>query len=186
MLEEWIKKVENEFWTKHHEIREWQNNLLDLYQENGYITNAIGYRMYAPMTRNKIFNGNIQGISFQCLMASFHDINAELKEKGFKSVIVGQIHDSIIIDFVKSELNDVLKIVRKHMCKVRWDFMKKVPLDVEFSIGKNMGELSEILDYDIHVCDKCGKTEYCRQTKNKETKELVWTCEECFEKGKTK
>ena len=36
-----------------------------------------------------------------------------LRKKGFRSIIVGQIHDSMLLDVVKEELEDVIALTRQ-------------------------------------------------------------------------
>lgn len=88
------------------------------------------------MQRNDVSNYPVQGAAFHCLLWSLIQVNKELKAAGLSTLIVGQIHDSIVLDVVPEELEQVLAIVRRVMCveiRKAWPWII-VPLDVDVEI----------------------------------------------------
>ena len=65
-------------------------------------------------------------------------------KKQMKSGFVAEIHDEALIDLERSELDDVVDIVEKCLTGKHFDFQKKVPLKLEWSMGKNYYDLKEI------------------------------------------
>jgi len=72
-----------------------------------------------------------------------------LREEGKKTRIVGQIHDSIVMDVEPDELEELVEATRRIMTE---DIRKEhdwiiVPLEVEYEVSKidgNWGEMEEL------------------------------------------
>jgi len=141
-----VEHVTNKFKAEHEGVIDWQQNLLEFYRKHGYIENPIGFRMYGPCRPTQIINGTIQGIAFQCLLASLVDIDNTLIEQEKGSMLIGQIHDSGVFDVKNDEKDGLISIIKREMIKPRWEFIEQsgVPLDIEVALGKNMLELKEI------------------------------------------
>ena len=78
-------------------------------------------------------NYPIQGSAFHCLLFSMILANRELKKRGFKSVIVGQIHDEMILDVVTEERAAIVRMINHIMAEVvpkKWKWIN-VPFEVE-------------------------------------------------------
>ncbi len=58
-------------------------------------------------------NYPVQGSAFHCLLWALIRVNRLLVKYGMKSMIVGQIHDSLIGDVKIEELKDYLEIVEQ-------------------------------------------------------------------------
>ena len=92
-----------------------------------------GFRCTGFMSRNDVINYPIQGAAFHCLLWSFVKINDWIKKYCKKSMVIGQIHDSIVMDIHPSELNKIMRACNKIMTKdVRkhWDWII-LPLEIE-------------------------------------------------------
>jgi DNA polymerase I-like protein with 3'-5' exonuclease and polymerase domains len=92
-----------------------------------------GFRCAGVFKKNEAVNYPIQGAAFHCLLWALIELNDWLRARGMQSLIVGQIHDSMILDCTVSELYDVLarvqKIITKYLPRA-WDWIC-VPLTVE-------------------------------------------------------
>ena len=63
-------------------------------------------------------------------------LNKQLQKEKWKSLIVGQIHDSILLDVVPKELNDLLLLINDIMVRrlrKAWPWII-VPLEVEAEV----------------------------------------------------
>ncbi len=104
-----IMQCENQFWKKYSTFRKWQETSKEFYINNGYVYSMFGTRRRGYLNQNKILNTGIQGTGFQCLLWSLTELNNYLKKNKFKSKIIGQIHDSILIQLQKDEAISILK-----------------------------------------------------------------------------
>ena len=93
----------------------------------------FGFRRSGLMSRNEIMNSPIQGTAFHCLLWSLIEIYKKAKNEKWKSKIIGQIHDSIIVDVVPEEEEYIIKEMEHIMCiKIREEHpFLIVPLEVE-------------------------------------------------------
>ncbi len=92
-----------------------------------------GFRVSGVYGRNDVLNGAIQGSAFHCLLWSLIELVKWMRKKKLKSKVVGQIHDSLVMDVHKSEFDDVISKTVDVMTKdllATWDWII-VPLEVE-------------------------------------------------------
>jgi DNA polymerase-1 len=133
-----VQKIEKDFWGKRFaQYAKWKENWYKEYKKNGYVSLLTGFQCSGVMSRNDVINYPVQGSAFHCLLWSFIEIDKRLASKGMESKVVGQIHDSILLDIHPEELEDVIKLAYKVTCKdlpKAWDWII-VPLDVEIELA---------------------------------------------------
>lgn len=134
-FEEHLKKVEDRFWNKKFVVyRDWKERWWNDYLKKGYIEMYTGFQCKGPMYKNDCINYPIQGSAFHCLLWSFNRLTTIFEEKKWKSRLIGQIHDSIIVDVDPSELHEIVKTIKRITCEElpqEWKWIN-VPLDIEF------------------------------------------------------
>ena len=109
-----IKEVEDDFWNNRFKIyNRWRKRWWQQYQEKGYFETLTGFRIDGAYKRNEVINYPVQGSAFHCLLWSLIRLNAKLKKYKMKSKIVGQIHDSIVGDVYKDEVQDYLSMAHE-------------------------------------------------------------------------
>ena len=109
-----IKEVEDDFWHRRFKIYDqWKRDWNNAYLEKGYFDTLTGFRCSAMMDRKQCVNFPIQGSAFHCLLWSLIRVQKLLHKYNMKSFIIGQIHDSMIMDVLQRELKDVMDIVRQ-------------------------------------------------------------------------
>lgn len=146
-FEKHIRDVENEFWNERFPVYTmWKRRWTELYQKRGWMLTKTGFICKGFMKRNEIINYPIQGSAFHCLLWSLIQLTLkELRSKKMRTKVVGQIHDSILLDVPEREVDDVLILANKVMTKslVRnWKWLC-VPLDVEAEITPVDGNWAE-------------------------------------------
>jgi len=99
-----IKFVEKDFWKRRFKVYDrWKKKWYDDYKKNGYFTSLTGFTYQGFLGKNKVINYAVQGAAFHCLLWSLIRLQKELKKRGMKALIVGQIHDSMIADVPENE-----------------------------------------------------------------------------------
>lgn len=76
--------------------------------------------------------------AFHCLLWSLIRLHRWLRKHRMQSLIVGQIHDSIVLDVKREELQDVVAAARTIMCELirkQWPWII-TPLEVEVEVGE--------------------------------------------------
>jgi DNA polymerase-1 len=117
-FERHLQKVEKDFWgNRFAEYGQWKDDWWTKYLRQGGFPTLSGFIYRGLFNRKEAINYPIQGTAFHCLLWSLTVLERELRERGMKTRIVGQIHDSIIAEVHKDELDDYLELANEIMCK---------------------------------------------------------------------
>lgn len=140
-FEEHILDVQARFWAKFKVFKSWQEEMVDFYNENGFVQSKIGFKRRGFMGYNEIINTNIQGSAFMCLLWSAIQVNKLLKRERLKSAVIGQIHDSLLFSADPEEESYVTQNIRyvmeeKLLQEFPWIC---VPMVAEFEITEPNG-----------------------------------------------
>lgn len=109
------KKCEEKFWGMFKVVKKWQEERYKKYLQIGHTESFFGFQAGGHMKRNDLVNYPIQGTAFHCLLWSFVRLDEIMREEKWNSRLIGQIHDSIIIDLDPAEEEHVLSTVKRVM-----------------------------------------------------------------------
>ncbi len=133
-----IEKIENKFWKETFpEYQQWKFDNWKEYKKNGFIELYTGFRCVGKMSFNQVNNFRVQGTAFHVMLWCLIQINKFLISNKMKTMIIGQVHDSIVFDIYNDYELEILKPVIKDICtkKVREHFeWIIVPLEIEAEI----------------------------------------------------
>ncbi len=134
-----IKKVERRFWEKRFPVyAQWKRDWYDDYKKKGWFGTLTGFVCKGYMKKNEVINYPVQGSAFHCLLwALSRIVLEELDRRKMKTLIVGQIHDSIVADVPEAEVEDYIHLCRRVMLKLlrrAWPWII-VPLDIEAEVA---------------------------------------------------
>lgn len=132
-----IQKVEEDFWGRRFSVYgQWKEDWYAKYRKEGGISMLTGFRIEGLFKKNEVLNYGIQGAAFHCLLSSLIKMQKYLNKNKMKSMIVGQIHDSMVGDVVEEELQDYLGKAHEIMTEqipAQWSWIN-VPLEVEAEV----------------------------------------------------
>jgi len=156
-FEHHLKKVEQAFWGPggFQVYSNWKKSWWKDYQASGEFKTLTGFRISGVMKRNEVINYPVQGSAFHCLLWSIIEIQKQLTVCGMRTLLVGQIHDSLLADVPEEELQLYLTLARKIMTKnllKAWDWIS-IPLDVECEVTPTGGSWFSKKQW---VCDNGG------------------------------
>src|SRR5690606_23262214 len=103
-----VKDAEDNFnerfshWSKQKDV--WWKQ----YCERGWFELSTGFVCKGVFSYNNLMNTPIQGPSFHIVLWAMIKLHNWLKQNNMKSLIIGQIHDSILGDVHESELDDYI------------------------------------------------------------------------------
>ena len=129
-------------------IKSYMDSVVASCEEKGYVSTLCGRRREIPEIKDKnrnvrefgkraAMNAPIQGSAADLIKIAMINISGKLKEGGYRSKMILQVHDELIFDVPGDELEAVRKIVTDEMTSA----MKlDVPLTVECSAGDNWFE----------------------------------------------
>jgi DNA polymerase-1 len=131
---EHMKKIEDDFWNRRFkEYGRWRERVVRDYRKRGWLKMHTGFVCSGIMRRNEIFNYPIQGSAFHCLLFTFIELDRIMLKEKWKSKLIGQIHDSILIDADPSELpriKEALQAIVKETLPNAWKWII-VPLEID-------------------------------------------------------
>lgn len=141
-----IMDVENEFWNERFRVyNKWRKEWFAKYLKRGSFNTLTGFHIEGVLRRNQVLNYPIQGDAFHCLLWTIIRLNNWLKEEQMSSRLMGQIHDSMIMDLEPSESFDVLNTANnliKYNIRREWTWIN-VPLEAEFEVAAKDKSWSE-------------------------------------------
>jgi DNA polymerase-1 len=133
-----MKECQDYFYSRYADFKTYQDHIIQRFDEVGYVETPLGFRRHHPLKKNEIINYPIQATSFHLLLDSLIRIERAMRERGFESELVGQIHDSAFFDLKVEEIPDVVLLVDDIMKNPRFEFWNTDPivnLGTEWEIG---------------------------------------------------
>ena len=114
-------------------------------REHGYVSTILGRRRYLKdiNSRNQVVRGAaernavnapIQGSAADIIKLAMINIHKKLKDENYKTKMLLQVHDELVFDAHKDELEKVQKMIKSEMENA---YKLEVPLDVDLGIGEN-------------------------------------------------
>ncbi len=142
------KQYIDQYLEKYNGIKTFMDNVVEEAKEKGYIETMYKRRRYIPELKSKNYmvrkfgdrvamNTPIQGTAADIMKIAMINVYNTLKNEGYKSKLVLQVHDELLIETDKSELEDVKKILVSCMENAS---KLLVPLKVDVEEGNNWYE----------------------------------------------
>lgn len=139
------KKYIDEYFKKYKGVKEYMDVTVKKGKEQGFVTTIFNRRRYIPELNSRNFNLRsfgertamntpIQGSAADIIKIAMIKVFRELKQRKLKSKLILQVHDELIIDVYKDELDEVKKILKENMENA---IMLDVPLKVDMNIGES-------------------------------------------------
>lgn len=134
-----------QYFLKYPSIRKYMDNMINSAREKGYVETILGRRRYLKDINSANFNirsfaernainAPIQGSAADMIKVAMIRIWEEMTKQGFRSKMVLQVHDELVFDARKDELNRLEPLISEHMKNA---IPLNVPIEVEISHGKN-------------------------------------------------
>ncbi len=139
------KELIEKYFEKYPKLKKYINNQISFARNNGYVETVLGRRRYlkdinsqnsvvrGAAERNAI-NAPVQGSAADIIKIAMINIQRKLSKGNYKSKMLLQIHDELVFDVFKPELNEMIELTKKEMEKA---FEINVPLTVDLNYGLN-------------------------------------------------
>ena len=126
-------------------IQEYIDKQIDFAKQHGYVETMLGRRRYLKdinagnsVVRNfaerNAINAPIQGTSADMIKIAMADIHKEMINNNLKSKMILQVHDELVFDVYKEELDFLSNIVKDKMINA---LPLNVPIEVNLNTGTN-------------------------------------------------
>jgi DNA polymerase-1 len=137
------------YFEKYEAVQRWRTEILESARKNGYVETLAGRRRYLPDIYSSNFNIRsgaermainmpVQGTASDIIKIAMNRIDAEMLERGMKSRMLLQVHDELIFEGPRAEVEDLRELVLRIM-PASMDLV--VPLKVDVKVGPNWADM---------------------------------------------
>ncbi|NVJ89021.1 MAG: DNA polymerase I [Flavobacteriaceae bacterium] len=139
------KELIDTYYETYPKLKAYMSQQVAFAREHGYVETVLNRRRYLKdiNSRNAVVRGAaernavnapIQGSAADIIKLAMINIYKRFEEENFKSKMLLQVHDELVFDVHKDELEIISPIIKNEMENA---FKLSVPLDVEIGIGDN-------------------------------------------------
>jgi len=139
------KELIETYYKTYPKLRDYMDDQVEFARENGYVKTVMGRRRYlkdinarnqmvrSAAERNAV-NAPIQGSAADIIKVAMINIFKKLEEQNLKTKMLLQVHDELIFDVPKDELEDLKKLIKTEM---EGAYQLVIPLKVDVGTGQN-------------------------------------------------
>ncbi len=139
------KELIDTYYETYPKLKAYMTSQVDFAREHGYVETVLNRRRYlkdinsqnaivrSGAERNAV-NAPIQGSAADIIKLAMINIYNRFEKENFKSKMLLQVHDELVFDTHKEELEIIKPIIKQEMENA---FKMTVPLDVEIDLGNN-------------------------------------------------
>ncbi len=139
------KELIDTYYATYPKLRNYIQDQVDFARDNGYVQTVLGRRRYLKdiNSRNAVVRGAaernavnapIQGSAADIIKIAMINIHRRLNEGNYKTKMLLQVHDELVFDVYKPELEGLKNLIKTEMENA---YELSVPLDVDLDIGDN-------------------------------------------------
>lgn len=136
------------YFARYTGVKKYMEDIVVKAREQGYVATLMGRRRYLPDIRHSNFNLRsfaertaintpIQGTAADIMKQAMIDVERALEQGGFKSRILLQVHDELVLEVTEGEKEQVAELVRTTMQNAAH---LDIPLLADVNFGKNWAE----------------------------------------------
>jgi DNA polymerase-1 len=140
------KELIDNYWKQFSGLRDYMNRIVETAREKGCVTTMLGRPRYLRdiNSRNALartnseriaINSPIQGTAADMIKIAMINIHKAFAEQQLQTKLVLQVHDELVFDVPKSELDIVKPIIESCMKNAIPNL--KVPIEVGMGVGEN-------------------------------------------------
>ncbi len=128
-------------------IQKYMDDTINFAREVGYVQTLMGRKRWLRDINSSNFtvrgfaernaiNSPIQGTAADMIKLAMIKVHAAIKENGFKSKMILQVHDELVFDVLKEELDDIKPVIINAM-QAAMILPNEVPIIAEAGVGQN-------------------------------------------------
>ena len=142
------KDLIESYFLAYPELKNYIANQINFARENGFVETILGRKRYLKdiNSRNQIVRGGaernavnapVQGSAADIIKLAMVNISDKINGRNFKSKMLVQVHDELIFEIYKPELEEMRKLIQQEMESA---YSLNVPLAVDIGLGDNWYE----------------------------------------------
>jgi DNA polymerase-1 len=133
-------------------VRRYMEDIVAFGMKHGYVETILKRRRYLPdlnaknkmvqsFARRMALNTPIQGTSADIIKLAMINIHQALREKQLQSRILLQVHDDLVLEVPRSEVEQVTALLKE---KMETACVLKVPLEVSIKMGTDWYDMESL------------------------------------------
>ena len=133
------------YYATYPKLRAYMSEQVEFARKNGYVETVLGRRRYLKdiLSQNAVVRGAaernavnapIQGSAADIIKMAMINIHNRLKNESWKSKMLLQVHDELVFDVPREEIETLTTMVKTEMENA---FTLDVPLVVDVGMGNN-------------------------------------------------
>ena len=138
------KELIDTYYETYPKLKAYMGKQVDFARDHGYVQTVLGRRRYLKdiNSRNAVVRGAaernavnapIQGSAADIIKLAMINIYKKLHDGNFKTKMLLQVHDELVFDVYKPELEEMKTLIKTEM---EGAFKMSVPLEVEVGVGR--------------------------------------------------
>ncbi|HLR71263.1 MAG TPA: DNA polymerase I [Pseudogracilibacillus sp.] len=135
----------DKYFSIYPDVKQYMDDIVQEAKHNGYVSTIMKRRRYLPEITSRNFNQRsfaertamntpIQGSAADIIKKAMIDLEERLRQENLQARMLMQVHDELILEAPKEEIDQLAKIVPEVMEKT---VILNVPLKVDYSYGKS-------------------------------------------------
>ena len=133
------------YFEKYPGVKEYMESTKELASQNGYVETLFGRRLYLrdinasnamrrQASERAAINAPVQGTAADIMKIAMIKMHKSIKKEGVEAKLILQVHDELILDTPKKEIDTVVGLVTDSMMGAA---NLDVPLEIDIGIGDN-------------------------------------------------
>lgn len=133
------------YFEKYPGVKKYMETTKDFAAENGYVETLFGRRLYLrdinasnamrrQASERAAINGPVQGTAADIMKIAMIKMHQLIKETNVEAKLILQVHDELILDTPKKEIDEVIGLVTESMMGAA---SLDVPLEIDVGVGDN-------------------------------------------------
>jgi len=143
------KEIIDQYFLRYPNIKLYIDQTIEKAKKQGYVETLLGRRRYFPSLESNnqairqgaeraAINMPIQGTAADMMKLAMINVHGRMKKEQLKSLMILQIHDELVFDAIKDEVDYLRTLVKEEMESAMP--LGEVPILVETGIGNNWEE----------------------------------------------
>ncbi len=140
------KELIDNYFRQYPGLKRYMENIVEFARKNGYVETLLGRRRYLrdihsrnnanrSMAERMAINTPVQGTAADLIKVAMVNIWKSMRAANLRSHLILQVHDELVFDARKEELEVLKQVVQEKMVSAMPDL--RVPIVVEMGVGKN-------------------------------------------------
>ena len=133
------------YFEKYPGVKKYMETTKDFAAENGYVETLFGRRLYLrdinasnamrrQASERAAINAPVQGTAADIMKIAMIKMHQLIKETNVEAKLILQVHDELILDTPKKEIDEVIGLVTESMMGAA---SRDVPLEIDVGVGDN-------------------------------------------------